>query len=176
MGYAMADVIEVDYNLLGFYIPAFAARAAWRHPPTAVIDDLGGVWTASALGSVGLGVAGAAANGRFSATPTFFKVNLSLERVQPIGKSFAVLARASGQATSGTVPASEVFAYGGRDYGRAFIVAQSFGDRGAEVAGEIRYTPDWLGIRKDIAEPQLYAFADRAWFVVYRPAQRALLL
>jgi hemolysin activation/secretion protein len=160
LGFAMADVIEVDYNLLGFYIPGDSLRGGGT---TAVTDDLGGVWTASALGSVGLGVAGAAANGRFSATPTFFKANLSLERVQPIGKSFAVLARAAGQATSGTVPASEVFAYGGRDYGRAFVVARSFGDRGAAVAGEIRYTPGWLGIPKDIAEPQLYAFADHAW-------------
>jgi hemolysin activation/secretion protein len=163
MGFAMVDVIEVDYYLLGFHIPGDSLRVLRGGTTTAVTDDLGAIWTASALASVGLGVADAAANNRFSATPTFFKANLALERIQPIGKTFAVLARATGQLTSGTVPASEVFAYGGRDYGRAFVVAQSFGDRGAAVAGEIRYTPDWLGIDTDIAQPQLYAFADHAW-------------
>jgi len=163
IGYTMIDVIAVDYWLLGFNVPGDALRVSRSGAAAAVTDDIGGLWTASALASVGLGVADAMAAGRFSATPTFFKANFSLERVQPIGKSFSFLARGATQAASGTVPASEVFAYGGREYGRAFAVAETFGDRGAAVAAEFRYTPDWLAILKEIAEPQLYVFADHGW-------------
>lgn len=164
LGMTMIDVIDVDYWLVNTPIPGDALRVSRTGFATSITDqEGGGVWTASALASVGLGVAGADANGRFAAAPTFFKANFSLERVQPLGSSFAVIARATAQATSGTVPASEVFAYGGRDYGRAFVVAETFGDRGAAVMAELRYQLDWLGIPKDIAQPQLYAFADHAW-------------
>jgi hemolysin activation/secretion protein len=163
LGFTMVDVIDVDYYFLGFNVPGDSLRV-WRSGAgTTVTDEIGGIWTASALASVGLGVADASANGRFSATPTFFKANFSVERVQPIGNAFAVMVRGAGQAASGTVPASEVYAYGGRDYGRAFVVAQTYGDRGVAVAGELRYTPDWIPISRELIEPQLYLFADHAW-------------
>ncbi len=76
LGFTMVDVIDVDYYVLGFNIPGDSLRV-WRGGAgTNVTDDIGGVWTASALASVGLGVADASANGRFSATPTFFKAKL----------------------------------------------------------------------------------------------------
>ena len=47
--------------------------------------------------------------------------------------------------------------------GGAFVVAQTYGDRGVAVAGELRYTPDWIPISRELIEPQLYLFADHAW-------------
>lgn len=169
MGLAMLDVIEVDYTFLGIGIPGDSLRVARGGLFGAVTDDLGGFWTGTMLGSVGLDVASAAANGRFGASPSFAKLNLSIERVQPFGTSFSALLRASGQMTTGTVPASEVFAYGGRDYGRAFTVAESVGDRGASVLAELRYNPDWIPVPKKYLDAQLYAFADHGWISSVSP-------
>ncbi len=163
LGVGMLDVIEVDYTFIGNHIPGDSLRVLRTGAIVAVTDGLEGVWTGSLLGSVGLDVAGAGAPGRFDAAPAFAKLNLVLDRLQPFGGGFSGLVRASGQVAPGTVPASEVFAYGGRDWGRAFNVAESVGDHGAALMGELRYVPDWLPVPKDIAEPQLYLFADHGW-------------
>jgi hemolysin activation/secretion protein len=169
MGMAMLDVIDVDYTFLGIGIPGDSLRVARTGLFGAYTDDLGGFWTGTVLGSVGLPVAGAEANGRFGASPSFAKINLSIERVQPFWTNFSALIRASAQMTTGTVPASEVFAYGGRDYGRAFTVAESVGDRGAAVLAELRYNPDWIPIPKKYLDPQFYAFADHGWLSSVSP-------
>lgn len=163
MGVAMLDVIEVDYTLLGVGIPGDSLRVLRTGAIASLKDGLDGVWSGSLLGSFGLDVAGAAANGRFGASPSFAKLNLTLERLQPFGGGFSALVRATGQAATGTVPSSEIFAYGGREFGRAFNVAEAVGDHGASILGEVRYTPDWLRLPPKIAEPQLYVFADHGW-------------
>ena len=92
-------------------IPGNSLRVLRGGLSTAFKDGWEGRWQAAALASVGLDVAGAEANNRFSAAPSFFKVNLSLERAQPLGSHFTLVGRAVGQITSGTVPAAEVFTY-----------------------------------------------------------------
>jgi hemolysin activation/secretion protein len=159
----MVDVIDVDYDIAGIGIPGDSLRVLRGGASTVFKDDWKGTWGASALASVGLDVAGAEAANRFSAAPSFFKLNLALERTQPLGKSFTFVARAVGQMTSGTVPAAEVFTFGGRDFGRAFNLSESFGDRGAAVSAELRYAIDWFDFLKDKADPHLYVFADHGW-------------
>jgi hemolysin activation/secretion protein len=159
----MADVIDVDYDILGIGIPGDSLRVLRGGFTTVFKDGWQGRWGAAALASVGLDVAGAAANNRFSAAPSFFKLNLSLERAQPLGSHFTLIGRAVGQVTSGTVPAAEVFTYGGREFGRAFNVSETFGDRGAAVSAELRYAIDWFGFLEDKADPHLYVFADHGW-------------
>ncbi len=159
----MVDVIDVDYDIAGINVPGDSLRVLRGGATTVFKDDWKGTWGATVLASTGLDLAGAQAENRFSAAPYFFKLNLSLERAQPIGESFTFVARAVGQVTTGTVPAAEVFSYGGRDFGRAFNLSQSFGDRGAAVSAELRYAINWIDFLKDRADPQLYVFADHGW-------------
>jgi hemolysin activation/secretion protein len=159
----MVDVIDVDYSILGLGIPGDSLRVLRGGISTAFKDGWKGRWQAAALASVGLDLAGAEVHNRFSTAPSFIKANFSLERLQPLGSHFALVARAVGQVSSGTVPAAEVFAYGGRDFGRAFNVAESYGDRGAAVSAELRYAIDWFDFLKDKADPHLYVFADHGW-------------
>jgi hemolysin activation/secretion protein len=159
----MLDVIDVDYDIAGINVPGDSLRVLRGGASSVFKDDWKGTWGVSVLASTGLDLAGAQAENRFSAAPYFFKVNLSLERAQPIGESFTFVARAVGQMTSGTVPAAEVFPFGGRDFGRAFNLSQSFGDRGAAVSGELRYAINWFDFLKDKADPHLYVFADHGW-------------
>jgi hemolysin activation/secretion protein len=154
---------SVNFRVAGIGLPGDSLRVMRGGLTTAFKDDWKGTWGAAALASVGLDLAGAETANRFSAAPSFFKLNLALERAQPIGKSFTFVARAVGQITSGTVPAAEVFTYGGREFGRAFNLSESFGDRGAAVSAELRYAIDWIDFLKDKADPQLYVFADHGW-------------
>lgn len=163
MALGMLDVIDVDYDIAGIGIPGDSLRVLRGGASTVFRDGWKGTWGATALASVGLDLAGAETANRFSAAPSFFKLNLALERAQPIGKHFTFLARAVGQVTSGTVPAAEVFTFGGRDFGRAFNLSESFGDRGAAVSAELRYAIDWIDFLKDKADPHLYVFADHGW-------------
>lgn len=159
----MVDGIATDYSLAGVYLPGDSLRVPRIGLSTTFADDWAGVWQASALVSTGLDVANAFANNRFSASPSFTKVNLSLERDQAIGKHFALIAKGVAQGTSGTVPSAEVFAFGGRDFGRAFNVAESVSDRGIALSAELRYALDWLPIPKDKVQPHAYVFADKGW-------------
>jgi len=163
MALGMVDVIDVDYDIAGIGFPGDSLRVMRGGLSTVFKDDWKGIWGAAALASVGLDLAGAETANRFSAAPSFFKLNLALERTQPIGKSFTFVARAVAQVTSGTVPAAEVFTFGGRDFGRAFNLSESFGDRGAAVSAELRYAIDWFDFLKDKADPHLYVFADHGW-------------
>jgi hemolysin activation/secretion protein len=163
IGFAMLDVIDVDYTLAGFGIPGDSLRVLRGGGSANFKDDWDGRWATTALFSTGLDVANAHANNRFSATPSFFKANLSVERLQPLGSSFSLMVRGATQLSSGTVPAAEVFSFGGRDYGRAFNISEAISDRGAAVSAELRYDIDWLGIDKDKFASQAYVFGDHGW-------------
>jgi len=174
MALGMLDVIDVDYNIAGIGIPGDSLRVLRGGVTTTFRDGWKGTWGAAALASVGLDLAGAETANRFSAMPSFFKLNLALERTQPLGKHFTFVARAVGQVTSGTVPAAEVFSYGGREFGRAFNLSESFGDRGAAVSAELRYAIDWIDFLKDKADPHLYVFADHGWLSSVDPRNAPL--
>ncbi|HYD05700.1 MAG TPA: POTRA domain-containing protein, partial [Reyranella sp.] len=165
----MVDVIDVDYSILGTGIPGDSLRVLRGGLSTAFKDGWAGTWGAAAVASVGLDLAGAEANNRFSAAPSFLKANFSLERAQPLGSHFTLVGRAVGQVASGTVPAAEVFTYGGRDFGRAFNVSETFGDTGAALSAELRYAIDWFDFLKDKADPHLYVFADHGWLSASDP-------
>ncbi|MBS0538847.1 MAG: ShlB/FhaC/HecB family hemolysin secretion/activation protein [Proteobacteria bacterium] len=162
-GFGMVDVIDVDYTLAGIGVPGDSLRVLRSGSAAVFKDGLDGVWSATALASVGLDVASAVARNRAYAGPSFFKLNVDVQRIQPLGRHFALVLRAAGQMSGGTLPAAEVFSFGGRDFGRAFNVSESVADRGAAVSAELRYAVDWLGIDRKLADPQLYVFADHGW-------------
>jgi hemolysin activation/secretion protein len=166
IGIAAIDVIEVDYHLQGTNIPGDSLRVLRGGASATYADDFDGVWMGTVLGSVGLGVISATSPGRPSATPDFLKLNVTLQRSQAIiGTTLTAIARATAQVASATVPTSEVFGFGGREFGRAFDVAASVGDQGVAVSGELRYAPEWLAFAKPTVDPQLYVYADygRLW-------------
>ena len=162
-GLGMVDVIGTEFRLQGIGTPGDSLRVLRAGLAASVIDDLDGVWSSSLLTSFGLDTAGAYANGRFSAGPSFFKANLTLQRAQPIDKSFTLVGRVLGQMTGGTVPAAELFSFGGRDFGRGFNVSESVSDRGISISVELRYVVDWFDVDKEKVDPQLYVFADHGW-------------
>jgi hemolysin activation/secretion protein len=174
-GFAMLDVIDVDYTIAGAGLPGDSLRVLRGGGTANFKDDWDGGWAVTTLASTGLDVADAMANNRFSAGPSFLKANLSVDRLQPLGKSFSLMLRGTAQMSTGTVPAAEVFSFGGRDFGRAFNVAQSVSDRGIAVSAELRYALDWLGIAKDLAEPQAYIFTDRGWLSSVDPLNAPLI-
>lgn len=160
IGIAAVDVIEVNYTLLGANVPGDSLRVLRGGMSATMADDLDGVWAATLLGSVGVNVFNAAAPSRVDSAPTFTKLNASLQRFQTVSPTVTVVAKTSLQLTSNNVPASEVFSFGGRDFGRAFDIASSVGDQGVAVSGEVRYAPEWLRFARQFADPQLYVYGD----------------
>jgi hemolysin activation/secretion protein len=85
------------------------------------------------------------------------------------GASFAVGARAAvrlnaaGQWTSDRLPATEQFALGGDEFGRAYEASVVAGDKGAAGSVELAYAP---ALPAPLAGSEAYAFADagKVWF------------
>jgi hemolysin activation/secretion protein len=162
LAFGLVDVIEANFLLTGIYIPGDSLRVARGGISTAFNDGWNGIWRIVGQISKGLDVANAQSLGRVDATPSFSKFQLSAQRAQPIGTHFAAVISASAQLTPDTLPASEVFAFGGREYGRAFNVAEIVSDQAIAASAELRYGLDWLPIAKTIVDSQLYAFVDYA--------------
>ncbi|MBX3501388.1 MAG: ShlB/FhaC/HecB family hemolysin secretion/activation protein [Alphaproteobacteria bacterium] len=165
VGFATFDVIEVDYRLQGAHIPGDSLRVLRAGGSGAIVDDGGGVSSASMQLSFGLDLAGARTGGRAVAHAGFAKLNVSLEHQRPLGSEFTTIVRATAQAASTSLPVSETFAFGGRQYGRGFVASEALGDHGFAASAEIRYAPRWLDALKPIVGSYLYAFVDygRLW-------------
>jgi len=160
LGFGLIDVIEANFLLTGIYIPGDSLRVFRGGVSTAITDGWDGTWRITGLISQGVDVVNAQSLGRTGANPSFTKFLVSAQRAQPLGSHFAVLAGASIQLTPNTLPASEVFAFGGREYGRAFNVAEIVSDQAFAAMVEVRYGLDWLPFDKSDLDSQLYAFAD----------------
>jgi len=74
------------------------------------------------------------------ALPDFTKGVLNLSRLQPITDHWSLMAKTSGQISSGTLYSSEEFGYGGQDFGRAYDTSQITGDSGLNGSLELRYS------------------------------------
>jgi hemolysin activation/secretion protein len=160
LGFGLVDVIEANFLLTGIYIPGDSLRVFRGGLSTAIIDGWEGAWRITAQVSHGMDIANAQSLGRIGAFPSFTKFQLSLQRAQPLGSHFAAVLGASAQVTPDTLPASEVFPFGGREYGRAFNVAEIVSDEAIAAMAELRYALDWLPFDKSDLDSQLYAFAD----------------
>jgi hemolysin activation/secretion protein len=167
VGFGVLDVIEVDYTLQGLHIPGDSLRVLRAGLAGNYTDGLDGQWIASVQASFGLDVIDARTGGRASATPGFVKFNLALQRRQPIGRTVTAIVRGSAQVATGSLPASEVFGFGGREFGRGFVVSDAVGDHAVAASAELRYAPDWLESLKSTFDPYLYTFIDygRLWAI-----------
>lgn len=167
VGFGIVDVIEVDYRLQGIHVPGDSLRVVRAGLAGSYTDGLDGTWYANAQASFGLDIVDARTGGRFSSRPDFVKFNVSLQRRQPIGATVTAIVRGTAQVATTSLPSAEVFGFGGRDYGRGFVVSDSVGDHAIAASLELRYAPDWLGSLKATLDPYVYTFIDygRLWSI-----------
>ncbi len=95
---------------------------------------------------------------RAGADPEFFKANLSLLRLQRLGRGFSALVNAEGQYSNDRLVAAEEFALGGSIFGRGFDPSQVSGDRGFGARLELRH--DHNLAPRYLEGMQLYTFYD----------------
>jgi hemolysin activation/secretion protein len=125
-----------------------------------------GITTAFIEASRGLGGLGASDAddtrlSRIDARAEFLKVELLLSRYQNIGQAFGLYVAAAGQISSDPLPASEEFAVGGAQFGRAYDYSAILGDHGASGLVELRYGRE-TG-RPFLKVYQLYGYYDIGW-------------
>jgi len=121
-----------------------------------------GVTFISGKVSSGLSMLGASDTGgslsRPDANGEFTKFNISVSRYQNIGKAFGVFTAFSGQSSLDPLLASEEFAIGGANFGRAYDYGEILGDDGLATLVELRYGRDpHIGL---LDFYQLYGFYD----------------
>lgn len=154
------DGVDSDNALFGQRISREQSRVA-RVGASFVKSSAKEAWSASLAASQGIDGLGARAPGN-GARADFTKLNLQAAWTRQAGPVIVRLA-AGGQYGATRLPASEQYALGGAQFGRAFAAAVAAGDSGygasAELAWRPRQTP------KTLAGSEVYGFADRgeAW-------------
>jgi hemolysin activation/secretion protein len=98
---------------------------------------------------------------RADARTDFMKAELQLSRYQNIGSAFGLYVAASGQVSADPLPASEEFAVGGAQFGRAYDYWAVSGDYGVSAQVELRHGKD-PGL-SFLRFYQLYGFYDVGW-------------
>ncbi len=98
---------------------------------------------------------------RLDARTDFLKAELQLSRYQSIGETFGLYVAASTQLSADPLPASEEFAVGGAQFGRAYDYWAISGDHGVSGQIELRHG-------RDPGSPylrfyQLYGYYDVGW-------------
>ena len=145
----------------------------------AFLDRLLGKYEGRTIGSLVLSQGLDVLDARSDSTPkgrtNFFKVNMSLARIQTLPFNFSATVGVSGQVAGTNLLASERFTYGGERFGRGFQPAEMAGDHGIVVFAELHYIRrdvNLLGIVKTI---DVYAFWDwgRVWSIdtAFQPAR-----
>jgi hemolysin activation/secretion protein len=131
------------------------------------VDPLQGINQLNLVVSQGLDGLGASPVGspnlsRANGHSDFTKFEATFSRLQPLGQSpFSVLAAAYGQWARTPLLAPELCGYGGRVFGRAYDPSELVADSCLELLGELRVdVPHGL---QNVAQLQLYGFADRGW-------------
>jgi hemolysin activation/secretion protein len=113
------------------------------------------------LGSLGASVGGDTRPSRIDARSDFLKAELQVSRYQDIGETFGLYVAASGQISGDPLPASEEFAIGGAQFGRAYDYWAISGDHGMGGLVELRHGKDpGLPFLKFY---QVYAYYDKGW-------------
>jgi hemolysin activation/secretion protein len=113
------------------------------------------------LGGLGASDGGDALLSRADAHPQFLKAELLLSRYQNIGRTFGVYVAVAGQISADPLPASEEFAVGGAEFGRAYDYWAISGDHGASGQVELRHGRNpGLPLIKFY---QLYGYYDIGW-------------
>jgi hemolysin activation/secretion protein len=110
--------------------------------------------------AVGLGIDGLGARVSHPglSKADFRKLGVTLAQDRVLTKTVVARLRLTGQATGDRLPASEQFALGGDDYGRAFDASTLVGDYGYGASGELAWIP--RNLPKPVAGTELYGFVD----------------
>jgi hemolysin activation/secretion protein len=113
----------------------------------------------SGTASFGLAGLGAREDPRL-ARADFRKFNLKLAYNHALGSNWVIRLDSAAQLTPDLLPASEQFALGGEEFGRAYEASYLVGDEGYGVSGELAYVIS-KGLPSAISGSELYAFADK---------------
>jgi len=113
------------------------------------------------LGGLGASDIGDALLSRIDAHPQFLKAELLVSRYQNIGQMFGLYVALAGQISADPLPASEEFAVGGAEFGRAYDYWAISGDHGVSGQVELRHGKD-PGLPL-IQFYQLYGYYDVGW-------------
>jgi hemolysin activation/secretion protein len=125
-------------------------------------DTLAGVTQIELMLTQGIDVLNATDDGlgrsRANGEHDFLRTNLSIVRVQDLGGNFSMQFAAAGQYSDDPLLASEEFAVGGSEFGRAYDSGEITGDKGVAGSVELRYG----GLTNDdfFRSYQVYAFYD----------------
>lgn len=161
--HAALDIRDTKTEILGDLFTEDRARVARIGTTYDFIDRFGGISLLNIEVSKGLNVlnatqTGAASLSRADAETTFLKTAAAITRLQRIVPKFSLLFDVAGQYTRDGLLASEEFAIGGNQFGRAFDPSEISGDRG--VAGRIELRYDGTTDNSWLSRYQLYAFGD----------------
>lgn len=157
------DVRDTKTDILGERFSEDRVRVARVGATLDFVDRLDGINLLDFEVSRGLDVWNATrtrsrTQSRADAETDFVKVAASATRLQRITRSVSLLMDAAGQFTKDGLVASEEFAIGGGQFGRAFDPSEIAGDRG--LAGRIELRFDGQVNLQWIRKYQLYAFGD----------------
>ncbi|HEX2562220.1 ShlB/FhaC/HecB family hemolysin secretion/activation protein [Phenylobacterium sp.] len=119
---------------------------------------------AAATGSVGLDAFGARTLNPAITDIDFVKLNARARFTSYVGDRVILRLNAAGQWTDDRLPASEQFALGGEEFGRAYEASIVAGDYGYAGSAELAWRPP--GLAPDFASSEAYGFVDggRIWY------------
>jgi hemolysin activation/secretion protein len=126
-------------------------------------DSFGGINQITGVVSQGIDGLGSTGNNnplasRSSGRVDFSKLEITANRVQPLGNNFSAFVSGYGQYAFMPLLVPEQCGFGGRYYGRAFDPSQILGDSCLETIGELRYdVPQTI---PQMSLLQLYGFSD----------------
>ena len=156
---ASLDGINNDNALLGQRVSDEHTRALRVGLAFSTFDNSNLV-TVSGAFSQGLDILGARVDSPETARQDFRKFNVLLGYNHAFGKNWVLRLAGTGQATPDLLPASELMALGGAQFGRAYEAAFVEGDDGYAGSMELALHPS-SGLPAVIAGSEVYAFADK---------------
>ncbi len=101
---------------------------------------------------------------RDKAIPNFSKVELTLQRLQPLTQHTFFKVSATGQYSANSLYSSEQFGYGGHSFGKAYDSSDITGDHGASAAVEFIYKKTYEKHLVDIS-PFVFYDVGKVWSI-----------
>ncbi|MES2711913.1 MAG: ShlB/FhaC/HecB family hemolysin secretion/activation protein [Pseudomonadota bacterium] len=160
------DVLETDQLLTGQIAASEATRVLRAGVSYSLSDGATRAGAISLVVSQGLDVLGARQRLEFFyGDPSFTKASAILAFNQALfGGTLVLRARAAGQYTGERLPSSELFTYGGAQFGRAFSAGSLAGDIGYSgslaLAVPLSFVPEAGPVIEVLRRSEVYAFID----------------
>ncbi|HEX4271200.1 MAG TPA: ShlB/FhaC/HecB family hemolysin secretion/activation protein [Rhizomicrobium sp.] len=157
------DGIDTDNAILGNAVSNEHTRALRATASYSLSDP---DWLLALSGSLSQGLDGLGARATLPGLSDagFEKLVLGANYNHLLGPDWVVRLKAITQIASTRLPVSELYALGGGDFGKAYLVASSLGDSALAGAAELAWQPkDWTGL---FAGTELFGFGDdgQSWY------------